>query len=217
MCGCMEDSAHDREHVYRVLYAALDIAHHEREHPIDRDVLAAAALLHDVGRADQARDPSVCHAEAGSRRAYDFLLSLGWPEEKAAHVRACVLTHRFRTDRRPATLEAKIVFDADKLDVTGAIGIARTLIYGGQISQPLYYLDGDGAVLMAPDSPPSFFREYNYKLRGTADSLYTERARTLAQDRRRAADAYYGALLEEVRTCYDRGRDVLATWMEEIE
>lgn len=122
MLSCMTDAAHDREHIYRVLYAALEIT--ETEEGVDADVLTAACLLHDIGREAQFRDPSLCHAEVGSRMACDFLLGLGWDRARAGWVRDCVLTHRYRTDRRPRTLEAKILFDADKLDVTGAMGVA---------------------------------------------------------------------------------------------
>ena len=207
MLSHMTDAAHDKEHVYRVLYTALDIAGTEPQ--ADRDILAAACLLHDIGREAQFQNPALCHAEEGSKMAYAFLLELGWEETRAAHVRDCVLTHRFRTDRRPATIEAKILFDADKLDVTGAIGVARTLMYGGEIGQALYHLDEAGAILTAPDSAPSFFREYNYKLRTTADTLHTPRAKELARGRRAAMDAFSDALLAEVSSCYDRGKPYL--------
>ena len=49
MQSCMKDSAHDREHVYRVLHNALRIA--EGEKNVDMDVLIAAALLHDITKA----------------------------------------------------------------------------------------------------------------------------------------------------------------------
>lgn len=48
------------------------------------------------------------------------------------------MTHRFRKNRPPESPEAKILFDADKLDVTGAMGVARTLVYQGTMAQPLY-------------------------------------------------------------------------------
>lgn len=48
MCSCMTDIAHDKEHIYRVLYRALEIA--EEEPGTDYDVLIAACLLHDIGR-----------------------------------------------------------------------------------------------------------------------------------------------------------------------
>lgn len=204
----MADMAHDAQHVYRVFYTALDIAGRETE--ARRDIVAAAALLHDVGRAAQARDPALCHAQVGAEMAYRFLTrELGWDEGRAGHVRACVLTHRFRSDRPPESLEAKIVFDADKLDVTGAIGVARTLMYGGQVGQGLYRLDQDGRVLTGTETAPSFFREYDFKLRGIAGGLYTRRARELARGRQKAADDFYSALLAEVTGCLERGRSAL--------
>ena len=127
MLSIMADSAHDAEHIYRVLSNALVIAMEETH--VDYDVLICACLLHDIGRPDQLRDPSVCHAVVGSEKAYRFLTDNGFDTELAAAVRNCIRTHRFRKNDQPESLEAKILFDADKLDVVGAIGIARTLVY----------------------------------------------------------------------------------------
>ena len=84
MRNCMHDSAHDREHVYRVLYFAMDIAKHEEN--ADRDVLIAACLLHDIGRAEQYENPAIGHERVGSRKAYHFLRETGWPESKASRL-----------------------------------------------------------------------------------------------------------------------------------
>ena len=201
MLSCMGDSAHDKEHIYRVLHMALDLAGHEGE-DVDRDILTAAALLHDIGREDQFRDPSLCHAEAGSVKAYDFLLSLGWDEERAGWVRACILTHRYRSDRPPQSIEAKLLFDADKLDVTGAIGIARTLYYGGAVGSALYSLDEHGLVLDGTETGPNtFLQEYRHKLEHIGEKLYTSRAREIAAGRKQAAQSFYENLLAEIRGC----------------
>lgn len=136
MLSCMRDSAHDREHIYRVLYAALDIASFEE--PVDSDVLIAACLLHDIGRREQFENPALCHAAVGAEKALAFLVQNGFPPTFAEKVASCIERHRFRSDRPPVTPEEKILFDADKLDVTGAIGLARTG-WG-----TLVFLDGGG-------------------------------------------------------------------------
>ena len=148
MLGIMDDSAHDCQHVYRVLYNALEIA--KAEPAVDYDILISACLLHDIGRPDQVADPSLCHAEVGSEKAYRFLLGLGMTEAFASQVRHCILTHRFRKNLLPQTIEARILFDADKLDVTGAIGIARTLLFKGTVTEPLYRLLPTAPFLTVP-------------------------------------------------------------------
>lgn len=205
MLKCMRDSAHDKEHIYRVLYVALDIAC--REDNIDMDVLTAACLLHDIGREEQSRNPEICHAEAGSKMAYDFLILNGWVPDKAGHVKACILSHRYRNDAKPQSMEAKILFDADKIDASGTLGIARTLIYKGQVSDPLYTVDEMGNVLDgSSNEPSSFFHEYKFKLEKVYDTLYTKRGKEIANKRRDSAAAFYSSLLVEARECYTAGR-----------
>lgn len=213
MLSVMRDSAHDCQHVYRVLYAALDIAAHE-ESGVDIDILITASLLHDIGRGAQFENPSLCHAEAGGEMAYNYLVSTGWSERAARHVRASINSHRFRGDNAPDSIEAKILFDADKLDVSGAIGIARTLMYKGQVVEPLYAVGTDGRVLDGTaDTSPSFFREYNYKLKNIYDRFYTKHGYELAQSRRNAAEEFYKSLLGEVGTTTETGRSEIGRYL----
>lgn len=67
MLTCMQGSAHDRAHVYRVLYTAMDIA--ATLDRVDTDVLIAACLLHDIGRKEQMDNPALCHAQVGGEKA----------------------------------------------------------------------------------------------------------------------------------------------------
>ena len=208
MLSCMGDSAHDKEHVYRVLYNAMIIA--KSEGGADHDVLIAACLLHDIGRKEQFADPACCHAEVGAQKAYRFLIDQGYPEAYAQQVSQCILTHRFRKNRPPESLEAKILFDADKLDVVGAMGIARTLLYNGTLSEPLYSLRPDGSVSTGEgDTASSFFQEYRFKLEKLYDHFYTESASKMAQDRRRIAADFYECLYREASSAYEEGREAL--------
>jgi len=212
MRSCMNDGAHDGQHIYRVLYAALDLA---RDYAVDMDVLVAACLLHDIGRDAEYRDPKRDHAAAGAEMAYEYLTGIGWEGEKAAHVRDSIAAHRYRNSNKPATIEAKILFDADKLDVTGAIGIARTLAYQGIVSEPLYSVDAKGNVMEGePDEPPSFLQEYNYKLKNIESVLYTERAKAIAAKRRKAAADFYGSVLKEAGEVHRTGLGLLKDTLE---
>lgn len=197
MLSCMKDSAHDREHVYRVLNNAVAIARHEAG--IDWDVLIASALLHDISRAEQLADPTVCHALHGAEKAYAFLMAEGFAEDFAAHVRACIQTHRFRKAMPPKSMEARILFDADKLDVAGAIGIARTLEYNGAAGRPLYHRSDDGRISDGRnDTQDSFCREYRFKLENIYEHFLTEAGRAMAAKRQNAATSFFSALMEEV-------------------
>ena len=208
MRSCMDDAAHDVEHIYRVLYGALDIASKERG--VDYDILIAACLLHDIARREQFEDPTRDHAVVGGDKAYAFLIGEGFGEDFAERVKACIVTHRFRKSNPPQSLEAKILFDADKLDVVGAMGVARTLVYKGTVNDPLYTIGDDGLPSDGVgDSRPSFMQEYKFKLEKLYDRFYTERGEAVAQSRRQAAVVFYESLLGEARGTYAHGRDIL--------
>ena len=212
MNSCLQGSTHDAEHVLRVLHYAADIAYYTSGSK-DMDVLLTAAMLHDIGRPAQDRDANLDHASVGADMAYNFLCSTGWSEEKATHVRDCIFTHRFRTDHPPASLEAQILFDSDKLDVTGAMGVARSFSYLTEHNEAYYTKDADGHV--EDGSQPaqlgdhSFFREYHFKLRDLADHMHTARAKEIALEHKPAMDGFYRLMLDEVHTCYARGALVL--------
>lgn len=210
MLSCMTDSAHDKEHIYRVLYTALDIASTEQD--VDYDVLICACLLHDIGRQEQFEDPSLNHAEVGADKAFTFLSEHGFSEAFTNRVCDCIRSHRYRKRNPPSSIEAKILFDADKLDVCGAIGIARTLLYKGIVGEPLYSLTPDRTLLDGTnDTEPSFFQEYKYKLESIYDHFFTERGAALGKERQDAAKNYYQNLLSEMRAVYEDNAAKLAT------
>lgn len=212
MLGCMNDSSHDRDHVYRVLYTALDIAC--TENGVDFDVLISACLLHDIGRREQFEDPALDHAEVGADKAFRFLTENNFAEDFAAKVSDCIRSHRYRSDAPPESIEAKILFDADKIDVSGAIGIARTLMYSGQTARPLYLLLPDGTVSDGKnDKTPSFLREYKYKLENVYSRFYTDRGLEIAKQRQQAAAEFYNNIFCEADSVYRAGRDKLGRFV----
>lgn len=212
MAECMKDSAHGKDHIYRVLYMALEIAEYEA---VDKEVLTIACLLHDIGREEQFKHPEICHAQIGSEMAYAYLQKLGYDAEKSAHIRDCIRTHRYRTDNEPVSMEARILFDADKLDATGAIGIARTLIYKGIVADPLYDEDEEGNISDGTeDTSESFFHEYKYKLEKMYDKFYTTRAEQIARERQSTAVSFFNGLQKEIADCYKFGKALLSNNLE---
>lgn len=208
MLSCMQDSAHDEHHIYRVLYNALEIA--QNEHSVNYDILICSCLLHDIGRKEQFENPKICHALAGAQKAYSFLTEHNFSEDFALQVKSCIETHRYRQNNPPRCIEAKILFDADKLDAVGALGIARTLIYKGRVSEPLYSLTNEGNVSDGTgDTSPSFFQEYKYKLEELYAHFYTQKAAELAGERQSAAIRFYNDLFSEVNSSYKQGTKTL--------
>lgn len=130
-------SAHNLDHVFRVYNLCLLIAKHEEG--VDLEVLIPAAMLHDIARVEESKDKTgeLDHAILGSEIAEDILRKLQYEEEKIQRIKNCIIAHRFRTGNEPTTIEAKILFDSDKLDAIGAIGIARTFMLSGQFGQRL--------------------------------------------------------------------------------
>ena len=183
MLSCMDDSAHDGEHIYRVLSNAMVIAREETG--VNYDILISACLLHDIGRPDQIRDPSLCHAAVGCEKAYAFLTDNGFAS------------------------------DADKLDVVGAIGVARTLVYKGTVTEPLYTRREDGTISDGVgEEPHSFFQEYHRKLDKLYDRFYTQAGHRLAQQRRKAAQDFYESLYWEVTALDSAGKTELEKILE---
>jgi uncharacterized protein len=188
------DTAHDFEHVLRVWRLVQRIGPAEGA---DMTVLQAATLLHDVARADELRT-GVCHAAEGARRARDILA--GHPPAQVEAVAHAIAAHRFRGDVAPATLEARVLYDADKLDAMGAIGIARAYAIAGLLGQPLWTpLPTDDTArrrdLSADHSP---VREFAVKLRKLRDALHTPTAQAIAQGRHEFMEQYFARLEQEV-------------------
>jgi len=62
--------------------------------PVAKDIVYAAALLHDVGRWQQYADPDVDHAEVSAELAEPLLLEVGYHPEVAAEICRAVRLHR---------------------------------------------------------------------------------------------------------------------------
>ncbi|MBR9678323.1 MAG: HD domain-containing protein [Nanoarchaeota archaeon] len=191
-------SHHGWDHVLRVRNLALHIG---AEEGADLEALEIVAYLHDVMRNQEMENKGgFCHAEKGAEIADRFLKSIGY--EKREEVVHCIKTHRFHGENIPETLEAKVFYDADKLDSIGAIGIARTYSYNGEKGSPVFAEVPDnyipqGNTRYHPEH--TAVHEYVCKLSKVKDKMLTDTGREIAEQRHAFMQEFFKRLEAEVR------------------
>lgn len=192
-----EGSGHDWWHIERVWTNARHIGATETA---DMFVVELAALLHDI--ADwkfHAGDEAI-----GPARAREILMAHNVSAEVVDHVAQIIATMSYKGAGVPtpmATIEGKIVQDADRLDAIGAIGIARTFAYGGHKGRLLYdpgrkpemhatkeaYFNGDAPTL----------NHFYEKLLLLKDRMNTAEAKRVAAGRHRFMEQYLEQFYKE--------------------
>lgn len=195
------DPVHGFDHIERVYRMAEKLAVLEGA---DLEIVHAAALLHDSRGSDPNSGERMSHHEASALFAEQVLREEGWPEEKVRAVQHCIRAHRYRgeAENAPQTIEAKVLFDADKLDVLGAVGVARTIGYAVQAGQPIFAEPSAQFVetgKKVAGEPHSSYHEYLFKLRKVKDRLFTESAQKIAEARDAFLREFYEQLQAEIR------------------
>jgi uncharacterized protein len=191
-----EGGCHGPDHAGRVYRTALYIG---RLMGARLDVLGAAALLHDIGRPyEKENQGKVCHAEKGAELAREILQDFHFEAEIIEDIVHCIETHRYRGDKIPSTLEAKILYDADKLDCIGAIGIGRAFLFAGQVGAKLHNSEVDLASTQSYSTEDTAYREFKVKLSKVKDRLLTPEGRRLAQERHAFMEVFFERLEREV-------------------
>jgi uncharacterized protein len=153
----------------------------------DRDIVEAAAWLHDlgvfVGNRPEELNALVAwdHVAFACSEAPAILRQAGFPEEKIPAVLDAIRQHQPKDD--PATLEAVILRDADILEQLGAIGILRTVSKVGRDSRFPRFTDAVAALRRNLDELPSKIR--------------LDSTRRLAEPRIHILESFLGAVHDE--------------------
>lgn len=187
--------SHDWDHTQRVYNLCMHIG---RVEGADLEALEIAAYLHDVGRSyeDESRG-AVCHAEKGAEIARNLLAEFPISDERKENIIHCIRSHRFRGNHQPESLEANVLFDADKLDAIGAVGIARAFLFAGEVGAKLH-----NPYIQLEDTEPyseedTGYREYKLKLSRIRDRMLTSEGRRMAEERHAFMEMFFHRLTEE--------------------
>ncbi len=165
------DVAHGWDHVERVYNLCMKIGEKEGA---DLGVLKLAALLHDIGISRDREN----HEKVSAEMAKDILHGY----EKMEDVVYCIESHRFSKGIVPMTLEAKVLQDADRLDVCGAMGITRTMTYTGAVKRPVHIPGKKISHTYTGESASAVDHVYE-KLMKVKDRMNTKTGKEIAEKR----------------------------------
>ena len=191
-----EGGCHGPDHSLRVHRTALHIG---RLMGARLDILSAAALLHDIGRRHETETRgTICHAGKGAELAREILAELAFPAAAIERIVHCIATHRYRDANRPQSLEAEILFDADKLDSVGAIGIGRAFLFAGEVGARLHNENSDIRNTDSYSVEDTAYREFKVKLCKVKDRMLTPVGRKLAEERHAFMEVFFERLEREI-------------------
>jgi len=196
------DAAHDVDHVARTMALAETLQAREGG---DLPTILAAVALHDIGQERERRDGGD-HAAIGADMAAGLLRGTRFPEAAIPGVQQAIREHRTTGASKPQTLEGRIVYDADKLDSLGAVGIARLYCITGLLGQKVYAPTPD---VRHPVDPTvirelrkgrdySSSIEFDLLLADLPEHLLTDTGRALARERHDYMRDFFDRLQREV-------------------
>lgn len=197
------DAAHGVDHVARTMALAETLQAHEGG---DLPTILAAVALHDVGQ-ERERRCGGDHAIIGAEMAADLLTGTRFPQVAIPAVCRAIREHRTTGGVKPATLEGRIVYDADKLDSLGAVGIARLYCVTGLLGQKVYAPTPadlrppvDPAVLRAMRKHGTYSSsiEFDLLLADLPEYMLTATGRKLARERHAYMRGFFARLRQEV-------------------
>lgn len=191
--------SHDLDHVRRVVTLSVHIAGVEGA---DEVIVACSAWLHDMerGREDAGGED---HAVAGARMAREVLSgSNTFDHVEVEAIAEAIASHRFRSGPSPGSMGARCLYDADKLDALGAVGVGRAYMMAGEHGQRLHndvVTDASARHVGQIDhSRYSPVEEYTVKLRHLPQRMTTDEGRRLAERRAAFMDSFFEELEAEV-------------------
>lgn len=191
-----ESTGHDWFHIERVTRLSLKISETEGG---NQEVIELAGLLHDIS--DHKFNGG--DFEKGGKEAQRIMIKYGIDLPIIEQVVAIVNTISFKganVENKIASLEGKIVQDADRIDAIGAIGIARTFAYGGHKGHPIYDPSIQPKLHNTPEDYQKTTHTINHfyeKLLLLKDGMNTETGKKIAEQRHQFMQDFLERFYEE--------------------
>jgi uncharacterized protein len=188
--------SHDWDHTERVYNLCLHIGKKEKA---NIGILKLAAILHDIGRnAEDKTNGRICHATEGATLAREILEKYNLENEKIDKICHCIECHRFRGNKIPKSEEAKILFDSDKLDSIGAVGIGRTFLFAGEVGARLHNKGIDIEKTKPYTIEDTAYREFTFTLKKIKNRMLTKEGKRIAEKRHKFMVNFFNQLDEEI-------------------
>jgi uncharacterized protein len=191
------DAAHDLGHILRVARLAHQLA---KEESADPEVCVAAALLHDLVYRPKNHPESPQTAQRAAALVPRWCQATVGLETRAEVIAAAVASHSWSGGGIPASLEAAVVQDADRLEALGAIGVARVFATGASFGAGLWHPEDPWAEGRELDDKAWSLDHFERKLLRLAAEMKTTSGQRLAVSRQRTMLAYLEALRAELGT-----------------
>ena len=191
------ESSHDLDHTLRVFFNAEQLL---KEYPqANCDAVRLAALLHDIARPEEdAGQGNCCHAELGAECAEKILRNSGVDADVTAIAVNAIKRHRFLKGEAPDSIEAQILYDADKLDSLGAVGLGRAFLFAGHCNARLHNTAEEALQAPSYSKEDTAYREYLVKLRFIPEKMFTESGKKIAAQRLQFMEDFFSTLDHEI-------------------
>ncbi len=191
------EAGHDYWHILRVLKNAEKIAGKEGG---DLFVIRLGSLLHDIADSKFYQgDESI-----GPKIARDFLQQQEVDPEIIDHVVKIIENISFKNtfeEQKFTSKELQIIQDADRLDAIGAIGIARTFVYGGHKNNLIYHPDIKPKTRQSKEEykkgETTTINHFYEKLLKLKDLMNTETGREMSEERHRFMEDFLEQFYKE--------------------
>lgn len=189
------DAAHDLGHILRVAALARQLA---LEEGADEATCVAGGLLHDLVYRPKNHPESPLTARLAADLVPLWCRETAGLESRAEAVAEAVASHSWSGGQEPASLEAAVVQDADRLEALGAIGIARVFATGASFGAGLWHPEDPWGEARELDDKAWSLDHFERKLLRLAAGMKTAAGQRRAGRRHQTLLAYLADLRSEL-------------------